>query len=177
MKISQWGFWLIQNDPDGVVSLPVRIPIAPAPWTLKVPDVEEADREPQHPIHLHGHDFVVVGRSPDATPASQTRYVYNPSTDGPNLKSNNPVRRDVTMLPARGWLVLAFKTDNPGAWLMHCHIAWHVSGGLAVDFLERPNDFKNGVSASDKAAFNQNCAAWDAYYPSADPFKQQDSGL
>ncbi len=26
MKTSQWGFWLVQNDPDGVVSLPVRIP-------------------------------------------------------------------------------------------------------------------------------------------------------
>lgn len=41
------------------------------------------------------------------------------------------------MLPAGGWLVLAFETDNPGAWLMHCHIAWHVSEGLAVQFLER----------------------------------------
>lgn len=33
------------------------------------------------------------------------------------LNGNNPVRRDVTMLPAAGWLLLAFKTDNPGAWL------------------------------------------------------------
>ncbi len=60
---------------------------------------------------------------------------------------------------------------------MHCHIAWHVSGGLSVDFLERAADFKKGVSASDAAAFNKNCAAWRAYYPKADPFKKQDSGL
>jgi drug/metabolite transporter superfamily protein YnfA len=26
------------------------------------------------------------------------------------------------MLPGGGYLVLAFVTDNPGAWLMHCHI-------------------------------------------------------
>lgn len=33
------------------------------------------------------------------------------------LNGNNPVRRDVAMLPAAGWMLLAFKTDNPGAWL------------------------------------------------------------
>jgi FtsP/CotA-like multicopper oxidase with cupredoxin domain len=26
------------------------------------------------------------------------------------------------MLPPGGWLVIAFQTNNPGAWLMHCHI-------------------------------------------------------
>jgi len=87
------------------------------------------------------------------------------------------VRRDVTMLPAKGWIVLAFRTDNPGAWLMHCHIAWHISGGLGVDFLERPSDLKKGISAADAAALEANCAAWDAYYPSRDPYKQDDSGV
>ncbi|KAH7016525.1 uncharacterized protein B0I36DRAFT_337964 [Microdochium trichocladiopsis] len=38
--------------------------------------------------------------------------------------------RDATMAPANGWLVLAGFTDNPGAWLMHCHIAWHAEGGI-----------------------------------------------
>jgi FtsP/CotA-like multicopper oxidase with cupredoxin domain len=28
----------------------------------------------------------------------------------------------VAMLPGGGWLVIGFITDNPGAWLMHCHI-------------------------------------------------------
>lgn len=32
------------------------------------------------------------------------------------------MRRDVASLPGGGYLVLAFKTDNPGSWLMHCHI-------------------------------------------------------
>jgi FtsP/CotA-like multicopper oxidase with cupredoxin domain len=44
--------------------------------------------------------------------------------DGPTLKGNNPTRRDTTMLPAWGWVVVAFKTGNPGAWLFHCHVAW-----------------------------------------------------
>lgn len=78
------------------------------------------------------------------------------------------------MLPARGWLLIAFKTDNPGAWLMHCHIAWHVSGGLSVDFLERVTDLRNGLTTQDKNEFNQNCADWRAHTPL---FPKIDSGL
>ena len=42
-----------------------------------------------------------------------------------------------------GYVVIAFKTDNPGTWLMHCHIAFHASFGLALQFLERQQDAAN----------------------------------
>lgn len=96
-----WAFWLIQNNS----SIP-------------------------HPVHLHGHDILILGASPalasPINPANRLR-PYNPSVDGPTLKGNNPTRRDTTMLPAWGWLAVAFRTNNPGAWLMHCHIAWLVA--------------------------------------------------
>lgn len=149
-EVNAWTYWLVENDPDGF-SLP-------------------------HPFHLHGHDFVVLGRSPDATPASQTRYVFNQATDRFRLSGANPVRRDVTMLPAKGWIVIAFKTNNPGAWLMHCHIAWHVSHGLSVDFLERVDDFRASISPADRNAFNDNCNAWRTYWPT-NPYPKLDSGL
>ncbi|KAM3084156.1 hypothetical protein ACMFMG_001744 [Clarireedia jacksonii] len=57
-----------------------------------------------HPIHLHGHDFFVIAQSTD---------IYDPATVQYNL--HNPPRRDVALLPAGGHLVIAFKTDNPGA--------------------------------------------------------------
>ncbi|KUI63476.1 Laccase [Cytospora mali] len=145
---SQWVYWLIENDPDAIFSLP-------------------------HPIHLHGHDFVVLGRSPDANPVTQTSYSFDPSL----VNGDNPVRRDVTMLPAAGWLLLAFKTDNPGAWLMHCHIAWHVAGGLSVTFLERLGDYRAGMNATDIDVLNSQCTAWDNYFPADDPYPQDDSGI
>lgn len=43
-------------------------------------------------------------------------------SDASTLDYTNPVRRDVALLPAAGYLVIGFFTDNPGAWLMHCHI-------------------------------------------------------
>ena len=43
-------------------------------------------------------------------------------------------------MPARGYVVIAFKTDNPGPWLMHCHIATHAAEGLALQIMERQKD-------------------------------------
>lgn len=65
-----------------------------------------------HPIHLHGHDFYLLG---------QGRGAFDNSSI-PSLTFKNPTRRDVAFLPNAGWMVIAFPTDNPGAWLMHCHI-------------------------------------------------------
>lgn len=83
-----------------------------------------------HPIHLHGHDFMILG-------AGKGTY----SNQALNLV--NPPRRDTAGLPAAGWLVLAFETDNPGAWLMHCHIGWHTSMGFALQILEGKSLVKN----------------------------------
>lgn len=55
-----------------------------------------------HPIHLHGHDFWVL--------ASGTG-TYSTST---TLTTTDSPRRDVAMLPASGFLVIALYTDNPG---------------------------------------------------------------
>jgi FtsP/CotA-like multicopper oxidase with cupredoxin domain len=62
-----------------------------------------------HPIHLHGHDFFVIG---------QGNGPYNEGSA--NLNWKNPVRRDVATLPAGGWLALAFASNNAGVWLCVC---------------------------------------------------------
>ena len=126
-------------------------------------------------MHLHGHDFVVLGRSPDVQPGSQQRFVFS-AADLSRLRGNNPTRRDVTMLPAKGWVLIAFKSDNPGAWLFHCHIAWHVSGGLSVQYLERPNELRQRITPADRTMHDNNCNAWRAYWPT-NPFPKGDSGL
>jgi hypothetical protein len=53
------------------------------------------------------------------------------------LNTCNPARRDVVLLPTDGYVIIAFKADNPGNWLMHCHIAGHASFGLGAQILER----------------------------------------
>lgn len=107
-----------------------------------------------HPIHLHGHDFYVLAQESDK------------SWDGDisGLKMDNPPRRDTATLPVKGYLVLAFESDNPGLWLMHCHIPFHLSQGFGIQFVERETDVTGGLGA-----INQQCHDWHSwrrqYYP------------
>ena len=104
------------------------------------------------------------------------KYVEIENTTFPDkldLKFDNPPRRDVVLLPTDGYVVIAFKTDNPGTWLMHCHIAFHASFGLAVQFLERqqsaaglwPNLTSGALSVAQHGCNNWNkwwgdCTNW-----------------
>lgn len=75
---------------------------------------------PLQPIHLHGHNMQVLHEGPGRW-------------DGSIVRPFNPQRRDTQMLRAFGHMVIQYETDNPGAWALHCHIAWHVSMVRAVE--------------------------------------------
>jgi hypothetical protein len=80
------------------------------------------------------------------------------------------------MLPSGGYLLLAFPADNPGLWVMHCHIAWHASQGLSVQFLERKGEIKEAIR--DYSGLTQGCSEWDDYWqPGKHPYNQTDSGI
>jgi iron transport multicopper oxidase len=94
----------------------------------------------QHPFHLHSHAPWVVG-SGQASPED----IY--SNNLPPLKLDGAMQRDVYTVPPcdtdengycvnLGYLVLRFTADNPGVWMMHCHIDWHMDIGLAMIFVE-----------------------------------------
>jgi FtsP/CotA-like multicopper oxidase with cupredoxin domain len=115
-----------------------------------------------HPIHLHGHDFFVL---------SQGTGTYD--ADSTTLNLSNPPRRDTAMLPASGHLVVAFETDNPGTWLMHCHIGWHTSEGFAIQFLERYDEIRELV---DYDSMESTCSAWETY-ADENSIEAEDSGV
>ncbi|KAJ5777184.1 hypothetical protein N7520_000430 [Penicillium odoratum] len=113
-----------------------------------------------HPIHLHGHDFYVM---------AQGTGTY----DGEVTSLASPPKRDTAMLPADGHLVIAFKTDNPGAWLMHCHIGWHTEEGFAIQFVERYDEIRKLINYAD---LKKNCDSWDSYQ-TLRSVKEDDSGI
>jgi len=63
-----------------------------------------------HPIHLHGHSFRVIRRNGKATPYSEWR--------------------DTVLLNPQDQADIAFVADNPGDWILHCHILEHQEGGM-----------------------------------------------
>jgi len=96
----------------------------------------------EHPWHLHGHSFQIVGWGPGY-------YASSPNVTTWNL--DNPMRRDTVTVPAFSHVVLRFPADNPGMWALHCHVAWHMEGGMFVSLAERPDDLAMLVKDMDPA--------------------------
>jgi iron transport multicopper oxidase len=86
----------------------------------------------KHPFHLHGHNFQAIWRSDEEAGTFADSNVT--SADYPST----PMRRDTIVLRPNGNMVLRFRADNPGVWLFHCHIEWHVQSGLIATFVEAP---------------------------------------
>lgn len=101
---NEWGYPTIEQVLEGNATFDSEQNVFHLPdanqWVYWI--VETALGAP-HPLHLHGHDFWVLG-SGEGT--------YDASTA--NLKSVGVPRRDVVTLPASGWVAFAFYTDNPG---------------------------------------------------------------
>ncbi|BFZ65417.1 hypothetical protein YB2330_006583 [Saitoella coloradoensis] len=121
-----------------------------------------------HPMHLHGHDFYILSQSP--AQFTNTTAV---------LDGYNPVRRDTAMCPPGGSMVLAWKTDNPGCWMFHCHIAWHIALGLGLQFVERPDDIPDtlGIAPSVASPWYQNTLNWESYDRPPVVIDQDDAGI
>ena len=71
-----------------------------------------------HPIHLHGQRFLVLTR------------------DG--VRSENRVWKDTAIIPAGETVELLADMSNPGRWMIHCHIAEHLTAGMMAAFTVSP---------------------------------------
>lgn len=63
-----------------------------------------------HPIHLHGHTFRVIARN--GTPTRFREW------------------QDTVFMAPQERVDIAFVADNPGDWMIHCHILEHQAGGM-----------------------------------------------
>lgn len=95
----------------------------------------------QHPWHLHGHKFWVIGTGKGVWNGSASQMAQ--------LNIKNAVYRDTTtVIPDSekpfggmasqggcGWTVIRFVADNPGVWPFHCHVTWHFVMGMQAIFL------------------------------------------
>lgn len=59
------------------------------------------------------------------------------------------MRRDTVTVNANSYAVLRFQADNPGVWLFHCHIEWHVIMGLMATIIEAPEELTGSLIPAD----------------------------
>ncbi|KAL4085622.1 hypothetical protein PRIC1_014958 [Phytophthora ramorum] len=109
------------------------------------------DMNEQHPFHLHTHSPWVVGSGAASLSDIQAGNL--------NLKLSGAMKRDVYTVPPcdtddsgactnHGYVVLRFTADNPGVWIFHCHIDWHLDAGLAMVLVEGEEELQAaGVGA------------------------------
>jgi FtsP/CotA-like multicopper oxidase with cupredoxin domain len=66
-----------------------------------------------HPMHLHGHSFRVLSRNGAPVPYRQWA--------------------DTVLVPPKESVDITFVADNPGDWMLHCHVTDHqVSGMMTI---------------------------------------------
>lgn len=104
-----------------------------------------------HSFHMHGHAFQLVDRFPAYGKhffdyEDGDRVTYDPSnhTAFPSI----PARRDTFVAPPQGYFVIRFVADNPGVWMFHCHVDWHLMQGLALTLIEAPLQIQERVSVA-----------------------------
>jgi FtsP/CotA-like multicopper oxidase with cupredoxin domain len=68
----------------------------------------------QHPMHLHGQRFVVLAVN--------------------GVPNENLVWKDTVLVPAGSTVDILLEASNPGSWMLHCHIAEHLSAGMMTHF-------------------------------------------
>ena len=66
-----------------------------------------------HPMHLHGHHMVVLSRN--GTPYK-----------------GSPLVLDTLLVDPGETYEVAFRADNPGIWMDHCHILDHAAWGMSM---------------------------------------------
>lgn len=80
--------------------------------------------EGNHPMHLHGHKFWVLGQGHGPFPGYESLGLKPQGQgilDGRQGVLDNMIRRDVATAEGFGWLALRVVMDNPGVWAFHCH--------------------------------------------------------
>ncbi|TVY51222.1 Laccase-1 [Lachnellula cervina] len=88
-----------------------------------------------HPFHLHGYDFYVLA-SYEGLGGWDYYNPFNPSRlpRGGPFNLVNPLCKDTVYVPPWGYVVIRFKANNEGIWILHCHVLWHQAAGMAMAF-------------------------------------------
>jgi suppressor of ftsI len=84
------------------------------PVRIRLVNQRQAFHGMQHPIHLHGQRFLVLAVN--------------------GVPNRNLVWKDTVLLPAGSVVDILLDPSNPGRWMLHCHIAEHLSAGMMMPY-------------------------------------------
>ncbi|KAI1609489.1 laccase TilA [Exophiala viscosa] len=167
---------LLYLDPASVPATDLILETYSNQWVDLIIKISGPVAEP-HPIHKHANKFYMIGAGvgdfnfTSVAEAQAAGYVFN--------LDNPPYLDGYTSTPAEGsaaWMVFRYEVNTPGAWILHCHVQTHFSGGMAVaildaidDFPTIPSDVGKVCAGSGTSGFSGNSSdngSWDDWSPS-----------
>jgi FtsP/CotA-like multicopper oxidase with cupredoxin domain len=103
--------WILRDNATGKENMDIDWHVAQhSVVKLRIFNDPKSFHPMQHPIHLHGQRMLVVARDGVAT--------------------KNLVWKDTALIPVGSTVDLLIDASNPGAWMLHCHIAEHLEAGM-----------------------------------------------
>ncbi len=103
--------WIIREDKTGRENADIKAQIQTGKiFKVRIRNDGDSLHPMQHPIHLHGARFLVL------------------KADG--RENDNLVWKDSVLAPIGKSVELLTYFPNPGEWMLHCHIAEHLSSGM-----------------------------------------------
>lgn len=103
--------WILRDEATGAENMDIQWHVAQGSIVkLRIFNDPKSFHPMQHPIHLHGQRMLVVAR------------------DG--VRTRNMAWKDTALIPVGSTVDLLIDASNPGAWMLHCHIAEHLGAGM-----------------------------------------------
>jgi len=116
-------------------------PEAPGDWFEVVLINQSPDGRVAHPIHQHGGWYNVIGQGqyPPTVNVTRELIIKNDTECKEGIRClprnlESPVFKDSVQVPTNGYVIMRTPLDNPGTWIVHCHINYHVEHGMAMVF-------------------------------------------
>jgi FtsP/CotA-like multicopper oxidase with cupredoxin domain len=107
--------WVLKDAATGLENMDIAWHFRRGePAKIRLVNERRAFHGMQHPIHLHGQRFLVL--AVNGVPNSDLAW------------------KDTVLVPAGAVVDILLDTENPGDWMLHCHIAEHLSAGMMMHF-------------------------------------------
>jgi FtsP/CotA-like multicopper oxidase with cupredoxin domain len=107
--------WVLRDPATGKENMDVSWTFSRGePVKIRLVNERRAFHGMQHPIHLHGQRFLVLAVN--------------------GVPNEDLAWKDTVLVPAGAVVDILLDTANPGHWMLHCHIAEHLSAGMMMHF-------------------------------------------
>jgi FtsP/CotA-like multicopper oxidase with cupredoxin domain len=108
-------FWKLVDPSTGAINQDIRWSFSNGDRVkIRIVNEPDSDHPMQHPIHFHGQRFLVLSR------------------DG--IPNENLAWKDTVLVRTGETVDILLDASNPGAWMVHCHIAEHLESGMMLTY-------------------------------------------